>query len=425
MFTNRRPYYGLKMSTTDFFREPVRYLKESNTQESMMEKPYLEDEYPKMHLKLPGFSYKAKEIPSVFGPIADGDTHGGLAFIDFGEAKCRVSTLQTSGCANGGIIVTLTAEYLWTAEFDFSLSVVGDSPGITITKLPETEGGARDKQDYQVSFPTNYSGSTTVCGSAVTNTLISQTFKTVVAGMPVGIYFTGNSFIPIERGQQSPAVLVKSTYGAKGDSCGCVTLDLNCPCSCKNIGYTTQQMGASETQTLTVEEPVAGCVYVWNIASGGGSWSSSESNTATGISVEYIAPDSNAECENNPTITLSTSGIGCDTLDISVNQYAVQIDAYRIDNACTVSCHKNCGSSGLCGLINCTGHPDKYCGGCTLERYGCDDVLRSSAVIYANNNILDAESCSSLMASHCGASSTVDLRTQDEIDAGCCPAGLL
>ena len=50
--SNRKPYYDLKKSLTDFFQEHVRFIHESNTIESQFEKPYqMLDEYHKMHLR--------------------------------------------------------------------------------------------------------------------------------------------------------------------------------------------------------------------------------------------------------------------------------------------------------------------------------------------------------------------------------------
>jgi hypothetical protein len=261
------------MSTTNFFREPVRYLKESNTQESMMEKPYLEDEYPKMHLKLPDFKFKPREIPSIFGPIADGDPYPGLAMISFGNARCGWKITNLGYCTKGSVIITMTAKYFWHAEFDFIAQIAADTIGVSMRQLAGTEACAWDEQDYILTFPEDASGSVTVCGFASSNVLISQTFETVTAGMPVGIHLINGTALPIEKGQHKPATLLKSVYGDKGDDCGCITLSSNCVCDCKDIGYTTQQMTTGESQELTVIDPVAGCTYNWSIASGGGSLS--------------------------------------------------------------------------------------------------------------------------------------------------------
>ena len=52
-YLNNKPYYNLKDSVKDFYTKPVRYLVNSNQVESAFEKPYLDLEYPQMHLNLP------------------------------------------------------------------------------------------------------------------------------------------------------------------------------------------------------------------------------------------------------------------------------------------------------------------------------------------------------------------------------------
>lgn len=89
-----------------------------------------------------------------------------------------------------------------------------------------------------------------------------------------------------------------------------------CGCTDISIGYTTQQMQVNEQQTLIVIGAQEGCTYNWAIASGGGSLS-----TDTGTSTIYTAPSTNAECANNPTITLSNGGIQCDVLELAVNAW--------------------------------------------------------------------------------------------------------
>jgi hypothetical protein len=49
----RKPYLHLKNSMKDFFTEHVRFIKTLNLKESVFEKPYLDVEYPSMHLSIP------------------------------------------------------------------------------------------------------------------------------------------------------------------------------------------------------------------------------------------------------------------------------------------------------------------------------------------------------------------------------------
>jgi len=82
-------------------------------------------------------------------------------------------------------------------------------------------------------------------------------------------------------------------------------------CGIATIGYTSQQMATSGTQTLTVQNPTAGVTYSWSVTSGSVS-------PSTGNSVTYTAPSSNANCASNPTITISAGGGVCATLVIAV-----------------------------------------------------------------------------------------------------------
>lgn len=400
MFTNRRPYYGLKMSTTDFFREPVRYLKESNTQESMMEKPYLEDEYPKMHLKLPGFKYKPKKPPGFLKPIANGDPFPGLAMIDFGDAKCGWRITNLDHCTEESVIITMTARYLWRAEFDFVAEIKSDTIGVFMRQLAGTAARSWDEQDYMITFPKDANGSVTVCGFASTHTLISQTFETVVAGMPVGIHLIGGAMLPIERGQSKPATLLKSVYGDKGDSCGCIELSSNCvpSCECKSIGFTTYQMSTNESQELTVNDPVEGCTYDWAIIEGDGQLS-----LFSGTSTTYTAPSDNANCVKNPRISLSVDGSVCNIIGLAVNDPSQTGYAYR-DFSGDASC-----AAGYCKKI--------------VFWYRCD-----GGTTYSHNTSCVPDtwiSCSDV--GDCGECETgnVDIRTDEQIAGGCCAAGLL
>lgn len=52
-YSARKPYLRLKKSIVELFKEPIRHLKEIVLKESQFEKPYLDSEYPTMHLDLP------------------------------------------------------------------------------------------------------------------------------------------------------------------------------------------------------------------------------------------------------------------------------------------------------------------------------------------------------------------------------------
>lgn len=330
MYSNRRPYYGLKLSIADFFREPVRYLKQSNTQESMMEKPYLTDEYPKMHLKLPDFTFKSKKRHSFLGPIASGIPYGGLAMIDFGDANCWWGITRTSYCIKEPIIITLIADYFFTAEFNFTAQIVKDTMGVTLTQLPGYKAGARDKQDYLLTLPENANGSVTICGFASTHTLISQTFETVVAGMPVGIYLSGGGLVARERGQENPAIVTKSSYGEKGDDCGCISFTSSCdPC----VGTTIMTWDDSTSaDTIAQSSSVSVAVndglgpYSWSVSGVGFTLGS----TQTGGGQNTLVSDASACGTATITVTDTCGGSTTGYVRCTTGQWVLK------DNTCPI-----------------------------------------------------------------------------------------
>ena len=173
-------------------------------------------------------------------------------------------------------------------------------------------------------------------------------------------------------------------------------------CVAAIIGFTTQQMSLSESQTLTVNNPESGVTYRWKITAGGGSLT-----TITGLSTVYTAPSSNANCTNNPTISLYANGCElCNSLDIAVNNPAVTGVAYR---------KRVCG----CGGMACSSYDYS-------DNWGCDGVL------YAQTG-----TCLSVPWCGCDASGTKysqshyepgwnpypvgDIRTAEMKAQGCCP----
>lgn len=58
----RRPYLMGSSSITQFYSASVRYLKEITSKESVFEKPYLEEDYRKMHLRLPEMGYSPLDV---------------------------------------------------------------------------------------------------------------------------------------------------------------------------------------------------------------------------------------------------------------------------------------------------------------------------------------------------------------------------
>ncbi len=212
-----------------------------------------------------------------------------------------------------------------------------------------------------------------------------------------------------------------------GTFCDSMDIIIYSPICTSTIGYTTQSMWISQTQNLTVENPVSGRTYHWRIASGGGSLSTDE-----GLSTVYTAPDSNPNCNENPTIELTFEGASnvCDTLQIAI-QAVIDFPAYEIwDNPRL----DECWTAPMC--------PDCLLQNCYVTRtvYRCDDTILltveyASQASWSTNppcpydgQCLDNENVAPLYGPSFNQrieASPIDHRNETVLALGCCPAGLL
>ena len=213
-------------------------------------------------------------------------------------------------------------------------------------------------------------------------------------------------------------------------TCKSVTIIISgCECGTAHIDYTTQQMSVGGTQTLNVGTPTAGSTYSWTASSG--------TIGATGDSVTYTAPATNANCANNPTITLKCDNpeVVCDTLQIAVNAYTSGGIAYQRGfepnaSVCTPDPNHIC-QPPKCYMETCS---------INVEAYGCNNVLISSTPGYLQNYTISfclgpSGTCSDTQTMpDCKNTQhpfswwygkTFECRTDAMKSDGCCPAQLL
>lgn len=172
------------------------------------------------------------------------------------------------------------------------------------------------------------------------------------------------------------------TYNAPTCGAGCVNtvkINLYCdsldPCDSieitiypcpKNaaITYTTQQMQVSESQTLGIDKGDGQCgtgaSWLWSITSGGGTLS----DPTNPLTCTYTAPATNANCLQNPTISLSCDGVEMDTLDIAVNAYVGDGYAYGVKSDLS------------CGDPYKNGDYKMLYASVTSNQYRCDGTLK-------------------------------------------------
>jgi hypothetical protein len=204
----------------------------------------------------------------------------------------------------------------------------------------------------------------------------------------------------------------------------------NCldPCGEMSIGYTSAQMMTGTSQTLTVQNGDPHSVYRYELSGGG-----TLKDTGNGT-MQYTAPDTNPNCENNPTITVrdKRTGTVCATLKIGVGDPASYYGvAYIIYQPCAVlvgPLPRLCPQMGdmLLGSRYCSDPYQAYnCDGTKAEPGFLNPALvcgvQSSAVY--TDPLMDLYYMARCESLH-KYSGTVDLRTSDQKLSGCCPAAL-
>lgn len=330
LYSNRKPYYQLKKSPSQFFSGHSRFIKQSLEKESVAEKPYLESEYPQMHLNLPGFSFPSFKRDKFEWPVGTGgafvvgDIDWALSTHIFGESECNWDIPRPPRCIEGAQIITITASYFWKVEFNFTARIVEDTTsGTILLMLPGEAAGAWDTQDFQLIFPESANGVVTVCGYAGGISLLSATFQTL-AGLAVslsisptnGLRFVGP--VPQDTGGYiiGEVPVVQLVYGAIGNSCGCVDLTSDCCGGISALSWDTvnsaETVARGNSVSIYVEEGLG--PFTWSVAGTGftlgTTWTAGRTNSlsADGAACGMAIITAAGQCGSVVGYVLCTSG---------------------------------------------------------------------------------------------------------------------
>jgi len=364
------------------------------------------------------------------------------------------------GLIGGKIPITMKTEWnqLGSGPVDTDTqqwTVTGNYPWDSL------HGGSMDGLDYWyescciTSFSNTSHRNGTSFSSASNRLTLNQTLK-------VGddIIFSGESSMDYEMAYSG-----QETYD--GTVTGTVTPpDQEIPVCAGHINYTSQQMSINQTQNLSwtddtvyppdlpCEDPIPAFTFSWSL-SGGGSISS---NTAQ--SIIYTAPASNANCDNNATISLLCNGVVVDTLEIAINTGGTGTAYYSTICVAEGHCEEpvqqgnqwitrftvasvrilryNCAGSNT-GTTTYCNSGEAICARTLAQGpMSCEDCLASKTVTSCGTTYSRANhlSCAN-KALECGAwcifgltdgpalGDLVDVRTPAQKAAGCCPAGLM
>lgn len=218
--------------------------------------------------------------------------------------------------------------------------------------------------------------------------------------------------------------------GGSGDCSDCSN-----KCATSAIHVTSTTMSVSTSQTLTIDNPVAGASYKWKVTAGGGSVSPKYGNTTV-----YTAPATNPYCTQNPTISLYLNECElCNTAKLAINgagsggnQAVSTYGSYRwTDNAppdCLTYCYATV-TRYYCDGTVIAGTPCEfgaYCPGYQCSGDGCvggyptSDACKNIPRTIPACGVGDGYTIGEWLAM-----SPKDERSEDMKANGCCPAGLL
>lgn len=285
--SNRKPFYNLKASMRDFFTEHVRFIHESNTIESQFEKPYLDNDYHKMHLNL--------DFPDWLG--GDRIRKSGCAFKENPSSRDKV-------IFSGGVINPVSRSY---AAGPFNM-VIGNDPDTDWYKTcvfcvsKECPGYQfnydLDENWFEVVFDTDVKGIVTVTGDAYCSGGAEGCRGVIPADA-----CTGKDYLELHLELISTFCTAPKTIVKDGEICYKVE---KIPCTCSSADpivfvYGTPNEPPTVVRSSSVNVTITGGVspYTWTIT-GTGFWLDAGYTTKTAITTGL-------------TITVYSDGTGCGT----------------------------------------------------------------------------------------------------------------
>jgi len=420
------------------------------SKESIFEKPYLDEDYRQMHLNMPeprwgrrGPAASPGMWPKqaigeyiwpdvdcwahIWSPVRCGESFSGgawIAGIGLGGSTSDDEFAWTVQSSEGEVKITEATSSIWSLIFDFKGEVGSTFEGTAIISIVAKKGSP-----YLKRWKAYY----TIPAWATKLGLPPEMFK------PRQAYA---SLVPI------PRIFGVEYYDNTTYPCNAVELKVTCnvclACTTETptISPTTQSLSVNEEENFVVINYglIPAECFTWAITSGEGTLS-----TDTGYATTYTAPATNTECAGNPTISLKCDGVEKDTLTIAINAVSGGNDAYHMVGSCLSGLR----STEVGGYCTCsTAGADYDC--MEITTYLCNGTLSLDPLYSAHAEInafappqvdvgacaVPVHTCASGTKCACilewwviqgygGSGTYKDVRTAEQITAGCCPGALL
>lgn len=234
MSSRIRPYLNIKQSILSLFRTTARWLKDTTAQESIFEKPYLDQDYRAMHLNLPNPDWPRTPDFEGFFP----DKRGTWTF-EFDPGICSLGVLSL-GCGEEGDLSVniglLPPSSLKTQTLGIAWEAISSDPSIVeVTGVDEGISGAIHLKALEAK-----DGTATIC---VKGTLKGQAIKELV------VPFERKGVLDYREAAALPA-LNREYYEGYVYDCGCTDINVECIC--------TEAVWDYDTSAETITPPASG-----------------------------------------------------------------------------------------------------------------------------------------------------------------------
>lgn len=231
MYSNRKPYYQLKKSMTDFFSGYSRFIKESLTKESVAEKPYLGDvEYPQMHLNLPRFTFPDRKFakPSPYQvPTTDYRiARMGLTIHRYLRPDCELDTWNMPDEFDWGDIFEFEGDAHLPASTPHSFGsrfqwyLTSSTEKILLQMIDDDARWSGRNPTFQGLILDGAPSEATICAKASIAGVVSSYTWINYAGFPVSFQRTGprSGFQAVS---EKPFGLIQKDIRSYNLNCGC------------------------------------------------------------------------------------------------------------------------------------------------------------------------------------------------------------
>lgn len=291
--SRRRLYLDLGSSFLTLFKTQAYYLKELTGKQSILEKPYLDQDYRKMHLNLKGTSQGAGgSEPSPTDPRFRYHT------FQFAPGHCWVGSANAV-CGEEfeiSLMIVNIPPQMREAKANFS---AGSSNPTAVQFLGITSGMDSFSANARFKVTDSYVGTVTICASASLSGQLLKEFK-----VKIPLNFQASLALATALGVQKVS---ESYYDGIGWPCGCVDVAVSCGlCDDSAIAWNSssaETIARNGSASVAILDPLGnGGPYSWSVSGTGFTLTSA---TTTGLSNTLQA---NSTACGSATITVTGCG---------------------------------------------------------------------------------------------------------------------